>query len=34
MCDFLTEIIASVVAGVVIHCICKWLDRGDSDSLE
>ncbi len=32
--DILTEIIVSVVAGVAIHYICKWLDRDDSDSLE
>lgn len=32
--DILAEIIVSVVAGVAIHCICKWLDRDDSDSLE
>ena len=34
MGDFLTEIIISVVAGVAVHCICKWLDRDDNDSLE
>lgn len=34
MLDILTEIIVSVVAGVVIHYICKWLDRNDSNSLE
>lgn len=34
MMSFLAEIIASVVAGVAIHYICKWLDRDDSDSLE
>ena len=32
--DILAEIIVSVVAGVAIYCICKWLDRDDSDSLE
>ncbi len=34
MADFLAEIIVSVVAGVIIHYICKWLDRDDSSSLE
>lgn len=34
MIDLLAEIIVSVVAGAAIHCICKWLDRDDSDSLE
>lgn len=34
MGEFLAEIIISVVAGVAVHYICKWLDRDDSDSLE
>ncbi len=34
MYDILAEIIVSVVAGVAVHYICKWLDRDDSDSLE
>lgn len=34
MLDIVTEIIVSVVAGVAIHYICKWLDRDDSNSLE
>lgn len=34
MLEFLTELIRSVMAGVAAHCICKWLDRTDSDSLE
>ena len=34
MLDILTEIIVSVVAGVALHYICKWLDRDDSNSLE
>lgn len=34
MMDFLVEIIVSVMAGVVTHYICKWLDRDESDSLE
>lgn len=34
MVDLIIGIIASVVAGVAVHYICKWLDRDDSDSLE
>ena len=34
MADFLAEIIVSVVAGVILDYICKWLARDDSSSLE
>ncbi len=28
--DLLIEIVANVIAGIILHFICKWLDRNDN----
>ena len=30
--EIFTGFFVSVMAGVVCHCICKWLDRNDKDN--